>query len=105
MVSWVSLQFVIVVFPDHTHYLLLYISLLHVWVLRTGVWFELCHFLVTAHVILVKVVPVPGYTISILLYESIESCEALLKVEWQPDLSTQQTIFSLDYGMQVDIMC
>ena len=54
---------------------------------------------------LLKVVPVPGDKISLLLYESTESCESLLQVEWQPDLSTQQNIFSLDYGMQVDIMC
>ena len=54
---------------------------------------------------LFKVVPVPGDKISLPLYESTESCELLLQVEWQPDLSPQQNIFSLDYGMQVDIMC
>ena len=68
------------------------------------VWFELCHFLVTAHVIFFKVVPVPG-KVSLPLYESTESCESLLQVEWQPDLSPQQNIFSLDYVMQVDITC
>ena len=59
----------------------------------------------TAHVILFKVVPVPGDKISLPLYESTESCESLLQVEWQPDLFPQQNIFSLDYGIQVDIMC
>ena len=52
-----------------------------------------------------KVVPVPGDIISLPLFESRESCESLLQVEWQPDHSPQQNIFSLDYGMQVDIMC
>ena len=54
---------------------------------------------------LFKVVPVPEDKISFPLYESTESCKSLLQVEWQPDLSPQQNIFSLDYGMQVDIMC
>ena len=53
---------------------------------------------------LFKAVPVPGGNISLPLYESTESCESLLQVEWQPDLSSQQNIFNLDYGMQVDIM-
>ena len=52
---------------------------------------------------LFKVVPVPDDKISFPLYES-ESCESLLQVEWQPDLSPQQNIFSLDYGMQADFM-
>ena len=55
--------------------------------------------------ILFKVVPVPLDKVSLPLYESTESCESLLQVEWQPDLSTQQNIFGFDYGMQVDIMC
>ena len=54
---------------------------------------------------LFNVVPVPGDKISLPLYESTESYESLLQVEWQPDLSLQQNIFSHDYGMQVDIMC
>ena len=45
-----------------------------------------------------------GGNISLTLYESTESCESLLQVEWQPDLSSQQNTFSLDYGLQVDIM-
>ena len=44
---------------------------------------------------LFKVVPVPGDKISLPLYESTESCEILLQVEWQPDLSQKQNIFSL----------
>ena len=43
-------------------------------------------------------------TLLLPLYESTESCESLLQVERQPDLSPQQNIFSLDNGMQVDIM-
>ena len=53
---------------------------------------------------LFKAVPVPGGNIPLPLYELTESCGSLLQVEWQPDLSPQQNIFSLDYGMQVDIM-
>ena len=44
---------------------------------------------------LFKVVPVPGDKISLPLYESTESCESLLQVEWQPDLSQQQNISAL----------
>ena len=66
------------------------------------VWFGLCHFLVTAHVILFKAVPVPGGNISLLWIN--RSCESLLQVEWQLDLSSQQNIFNLDHGMQVDII-
>ena len=51
---------------------------------------------------LFKAVPVPGSNISLPLYESTESCETPLPVEWQPDLSWHQNIFSLDYGMQVE---
>ena len=54
---------------------------------------------------LFKIVPVPGDKIFLPLYESTESCESLLQVEWHSDLSPQQNIFSLDYGMQVDIIC
>ena len=72
--------------------------------IKDRVWFGLCRFLVTAHVIFVQAVPVPGDKISLPSYESTESCESLLQVEWQHDLSPQQTIFSLGYGMQVDIM-
>ena len=54
---------------------------------------------------LFNVVPVPGDKISLPLYEFTQSYESLLQVEWQPDLSPKQNIFSLDYGMQVDIMC
>ena len=53
---------------------------------------------------LFKAVAVPGGNISPPLYESTESCESLLQVERQPDLSSQQNIFSHDYGLQVDIM-
>ena len=53
MVSWVCLQFAIVVFPDHTHFLfIIVISVIAIWVLRTG--FGLCNFLVTVHVIFVQ---------------------------------------------------
>ena len=45
------------------------------------------------HVILFKAEPVPGGNISRHLYESTESCESLLQVEWQPDISPQQNIF------------
>ena len=44
---------------------------------------------------LFKAVPVPGDKASLPLYESTESCESLLQVEWQPDLSTQQNISAL----------
>ena len=53
---------------------------------------------------LFKVVPVHGDKFSLPLYESTESCESLLQVKWQLDLSPQQNIFSLDYGMQVDML-
>ena len=53
---------------------------------------------------LFKAVAVPGGNSLLPLYESTESCESLLQVEWQPDLSSQQNIFSLDYGLHVDIM-
>ena len=60
----------------------------------------------TAHVVfLFKVVPVPGDKVSLPLYESTESFESLFRLNGKPDLSQQQNIFSLDYGMQVDIMC
>ena len=72
--------------------------------LKDRVWFGLCHFLVTAHVIFVQSSSSTWGNISLPLYESTESCESLLQVEWQPDLSSQQNIFSLDYGLQVDIM-
>ena len=54
---------------------------------------------------LFKAVPVPGNKNYLPLYESTESCESLLQVEWQTNLSSQQNVYSLDYGMQVDIMC
>ena len=94
----------IVVFPDHTHYLLLLYQLLHVWVLRTG--FGLCcaTYWSLLMLFLPKAVPVPGDKIPLPLYESTVSCGSLLQVEWQPDLSPQQTIFSHDYCRQVDIM-
>ena len=60
--------------------------------------------LVTAHVIFVQSSSSTLGQYFTSLYESTESCESLLQVEWQPDLSSQQNIFSLDYGMQVDIM-
>ena len=47
--------------------------------------------------LLFKVVPEPGNKVSLPLYESTESCESLIQVEWQPGLSPQQNIFSLDY--------
>ena len=99
---WVCLQFVIVVFPDHIIYYC-NISLMHVWVLRTGFGLSCATSWLLLMLFLFKVVPVPGDKISP-LYESTESCESLLQVEWQPDLSPQQNIFSLGYGMQVDIM-
>ena len=71
---------------------------------KDRVWFGLRHFLVTAHVIFVQSSTSTGGNISRPLYESKESCESVLQVEWRPDLSSQQNIFSLDYGMQVDIM-
>ena len=78
---------------------------MHVWVLRTGFGLSCATSWLLLMLFLFKVVLVPGYKISLPLFESTESCESLLQVEWQPDLSPQQNIFSLDYGMQVDIMC
>ena len=92
---WVCLQFVIVEFPDHSMYHC-NISLLHVWVLRTGFDLSCATSWLLLMLFLFKVVPVPGDKISLPLYESTESCESLLQVEWQPDLSPQQNIFSLD---------
>ena len=60
---------------------------------KDRVWFGLCQFLVTAHVIFVQSSTWGQYSLP--LYESTESCESLLQVEWQPDLSSQQNIFSL----------
>ena len=58
--------------------------------------FGLCHFLVTAHAIFVQSsTGIPGDKISLPLYESTESCESLLQVEWQPELSPQQNISAL----------
>ena len=78
---------------------------MHVWVLRTGFGLSCATSWSLLMLFLFKVVPVPADNISLPLYESTESCESLLQVEWQPDLSPQQNICSLDYGMQVDIMC
>ena len=72
---------------------------------KDRVWFGLCHFLVTAYVIFVQSSSSTWGNISLPLYETTESYESLLQVEWQPDLSSQQNIFSLDYGfLQVEIM-
>ena len=55
MVSWICLQFVIVVFPDHTHFLfVIVISFMARLGFRDKVWFGLCNFLVTVHVIFVQ---------------------------------------------------
>ena len=55
MVSWVCLQFVIVVFPDHTHFLLfIVISVIARLGFKDRVWFGLCNFLVTVRVIFVQ---------------------------------------------------
>ena len=55
MVSWVCLQFVIVVFPDHTHFLfIIVISVIARLGFKDRVWFGLCNFLVTVHVIFVQ---------------------------------------------------
>ena len=54
VVPLVCLQFVIVVFPDHTHYLLLQYQFIAHLGFKDRVWFELCCFLVTAHVIFVQ---------------------------------------------------
>ena len=55
MVSWVCLQFVIVVFPDHTHFLyIIVISNIARLGFKDRVWFGLCNFLVTVHVSCVK---------------------------------------------------
>ena len=70
---------------------------------KDRVWFDLCHFLVTAHVIFVQSSS-STWGQCFILYESTESCESLLQVKWQADLSSQQNIFSLDYGLLVDIM-
>ena len=51
-----------------------------------------------------EVVPVTSDKTSLLQYKSTESCESLLQVDYQLDLSPQQNIFSLDYSMQADIM-
>ena len=77
---------------------------MHVWVLRTGFGLSCATSWLLPMLFLFKVVPVPGDKLSLPLYESTESCESLLRVEWQSDLSPQQIIFSLDYGMQVDII-
>ena len=51
MVSWVCLQFVIVVFPDHIHFLfIIVISVIARLGFKDRVWFGLCNFLVTVHV-------------------------------------------------------
>ena len=51
MVSWVCLQFVIVVLPDHTHFLfIIVISVIARLGFKDRVWFGLCNFLVTVHV-------------------------------------------------------
>ena len=78
---------------------------MHVWVLRTWFGLSCATSWLRLMLFLFKVVPVPGDKISLPQYESTESCESLFQFEWQPDLSQQQNIFSLDYGMQVDIMC
>ena len=88
----------------HIHFsvksLVLLYQLLHVKVLRTGFglscatsWSQLMY------VIFVQSSTSTWGNISLPLYESTESCESLLQVEWQPDLSSQQNIFSLDYGI------
>ena len=74
-------------------------------VFRTGFGLMCAISLLLLMFFMFKVVPVPGDKVSRPLYESTESCESLLQVEWQPDFSPQQNIFILDYGMQVDIMC
>ena len=61
-------------------------------------------FLVTAHMIFVQSSTSTWWQYLTSLYESTESCESQLQVEWQPDLSSHQNIFSIDCGMQVDIM-
>ena len=55
---------------------------------KDRVWFGLCQFLVTAHVIFVQSSIRTWGQYFTSLYESIESCESLLQVEWQPDLSS-----------------
>ena len=55
MVSWVCLQFVIMVFPDHTHFLfIIVISVIARLGFKDWVWFGLCNFLFTVHVIFVQ---------------------------------------------------
>ena len=50
-----GLQNVIVVFPDHTHFLfIIVISVVARLGFKDRVWFGLCNFLVTVHVILVQ---------------------------------------------------
>ena len=105
MVPWVCLQFVIVVFLIILNIYYCNISLLHVLALRTGFGLSCATSWLLLMLFLFKVVPEPGDKVSLPLYESTESCESLLQAEWQPDLSQQQNIFSLDYGMHVDIMC
>ena len=77
---------------------------MHVWVLRTGFGLVCATSWLLPMLFLFKVVLEPGDKLSPLLYESTESCESLSQVELIPDLSQQQNIFSLDYGMQVDII-
>ena len=49
------LQFVIVVFPGHTHLLfIIVISVIAPLGFKDRVWFGLCQFLVTAHVVFVQ---------------------------------------------------
>ena len=55
MVSWVCLQFVIVVFPDHLPFLvIMVISVIAGLGFKDRGWFGLCNFLVTVHVIFVQ---------------------------------------------------
>ena len=83
-------------------WVLLY-QILHVWVLKTGFGLGRATTWSMLMLFLFKAVSVPGDKISLPLYETTESWESQLQVEWQPDLSPELNIFSLDYVMQVSL--
>ena len=78
-------------------------QLLLIWVLSLGCATSSSLFML----FLFQAVPLPGDNISLPLYKSTEivnHCYSLNSNIWYTDLSPQQKIFSIYYGMQVDIM-
>ena len=62
------------------------------------VWFGLCQFLDTAHVIFVQIsTSTWGQYITSPIWIN-RKLWITVQVEWQPDLSSQQNIFNFDYG-------